>query len=339
MKKIIFIATIGLALFSCKNEKKTEEKIEQKTEVSNVETPKNDSKSTEINWDEMPDLKDIGDFPFITAPTGLKINNEKDGLSNLFDFEKLENYTENGVFSTTGKLGVIYFHDEENSPYNQSLLENSFYGYFEKIGAKQLFKGTLPEINSKNENELKKLENNSKIKCTYSYYSHGNYPTAIYVFKNDGKKYIVNIQSNASEGNIFIMELKDFEQTIKKYSAEQMKNEIDKTGKAILNINFDTDKATLKPDGQKIVDEILSLLNTNSTLKLSIEGHTDNVGSATRNKQLSTERANTVMYALAGKGIDIKRLKATGFGSEKPIKANDTEENKAQNRRVELVKF
>ena len=45
------------------------------------------------------------------------------------------------------------------------------------------------------------------------------------------------------------------------------------------------------------------------------------------------------MYALAGKGIDIKRLKATGFGSEKPIKPNDTEENKAQNRRVELVKF
>ena len=164
-------------------------------------------------------------------------------------------------------------------------------------------------------------------------------PFSVYAFKNNDKKYILNIQSNSAEGNVFIMELKDFEQTIKKYSAEQMKSDLDKTGKAILNINFDTDKATLKPDGQKIVDEILSLLNTNQNLKLSIEGHTDNVGSATRNKQLSTERANTVMYALAGKGIDIKRLKATGFGSEKPIKANDTEENKAQNRRVELVKF
>lgn len=79
------------------------------------------------------------------------------------------------------------------------------------------------------------------------------------------------------------------------------------------------------------------LLNTK--LKLSIEGHTDNTGSISRNKQLSTERANTVMYGLAGKGIDIKRLKATGFGSEKPLKLNDTDENKTQNRRVEMVKF
>lgn len=118
-----------------------------------------------------------------------------------------------------------------------------------------------------------------------------------------------------------------------------MKNDIDKTGKAILNINFDTDKASLKSDGQKIVDEIYTLLNTNTNLKLSIEGHTDNAGSTARNKQLSIERANTVMYALAGKGIDIKRLKAAGFGSEKPLTENNTEENKAQNRRVELVKF
>jgi OOP family OmpA-OmpF porin len=133
--------------------------------------------------------------------------------------------------------------------------------------------------------------------------------------------------------------VKDFEQTIKEYTASEMQNEIDKTGKAILNINFDTDKATLRPDGQKNVDEILTLLNTNSKLNLSIEGHTDNTGSAERNKQLSTERANTVMKSLVGKGVNIKRLKAIGFGSDKPIKPNDTDNNRSQNRRVELVKF
>jgi outer membrane protein OmpA-like peptidoglycan-associated protein len=164
-------------------------------------------------------------------------------------------------------------------------------------------------------------------------------PFAVYAFKNNGKKYILNIQSNSAQGNVFIMELQDFEQTIKKYTAAEMLNEIDKTGKAILNINFDTDKATLQPDGQKIVDEVFVLLNGNSNLKISIEGHTDNTGTAAKNKQLSADRANTVMYALAGKGIDIKRLKSKGFGAEKPLKPNDTEENKAQNRRVELVKF
>ena len=118
-----------------------------------------------------------------------------------------------------------------------------------------------------------------------------------------------------------------------------MQKEIDAKGKAILNINFDTDKATLKPDGLKLVDEIFILLTNSPNLKLSIEGHTDNTGSVARNKQLSTDRANTVMYALAGKGIDIKRLKATGFGPEKPISTKDTDKNKAKNRRVELVKF
>ena len=333
MKKIIFIAIIGLALFSCKKEKKTDGQVEEKTEISNIETQKTNSTTTEINWDEMPDLKDIGDFPFITAPTGLKINNEKDGLSEVFDFETMENFTGKNIITTEGKLAVLYFSED----FNQKIFDRSFYDYLDKIGARQLYKGDFPEDEKQREQLAKNIWNGTIT--TYGLQRESDAPFAVYAFKNNAKKYILNIQSNSAQGTVFIMELKDFEQTIKKYSAEQMKNDIDKTGKAILNINFDTDKATLKPDGQKIVDEIYALLSTNSTLKLSIEGHTDNTGSAQRNKQLSTERANTVMYALAGKGIDIKRLKATGFGSEKPIKANDTEENKAQNRRVELVKF
>ena len=337
MKKIIFIATIGLALFSCKNEKKTEDQIEEKTEVSKIETQKTNTTSTEINWDEMPDLKDIGNFPFVTAPEGLMIYKEKNGLTEFFDYETMENFTGKNIITTEGKLGILSFDGSEGKDFNQKLFDKSVYDYIGKIGAKLIYKGDFPE----DEKQREQLEKNmwSGKTMTAGLKRESDAPFSVYAFKNNDKKYILNIQSNSAEGNVFIMELKDFEQTIKKYSAEQMKSDLDKTGKAILNINFDTDKATLKPDGQKIVDEIYALLSTNSTLKLSIEGHTDNTGSAQRNKQLSTERANTVMYALAGKGIDIKRLKATGFGSEKPIKANDTEENKAQNRRVELVKF
>lgn len=331
MKKIAIIITLGVLMVSCKNEKKTEGQVEEKTEVSKIETKKTNAK--EINWDEIPELKDIGDFPFVTAPKELIMYNEKDGLTEVFNYETMENFTGSNIVTTEGKLGILYFSEE----FNQKLFDKSFYDYFDKIGAKQLYKGDFPE-DEKQREQLAKNMWNGKI-STYGLQRQSNTPFAVYAFKNNNKKYILNIQSNSAQGNVFIMELKEFEQTIKKYSAEQMKSDIDKTGKAILNINFDTDKATLKPDGQKIVDEIYVLLNTNQNLKLSIEGHTDNVGSATRNKQLSTERANTVMYALAGKGIDIKRLKAIGFGSEKPIKANDTEENKAQNRRVELVKF
>jgi len=119
MKKIIFIATIGLALFCCKNEKKTEGKVEEKTELSNVETAKNEAISGEINWDEMPDLKDIGDFPFVTAPEGLKIFREKeDGLSDGFDFETMEIYTGGEITTVEGKLGILHFEGADDKDFN-----------------------------------------------------------------------------------------------------------------------------------------------------------------------------------------------------------------------------
>lgn len=207
MRKIAIIITFGIILASCKNENKVNEKItEEKTELSKFDN----SKPTEINWEEMSELNDIGSFPFVVVPSELKIKNLKDGFSNFFEFETLANYTKNGVVLTTGKLGVLHFEDEKGSLYNQNLFENTFYNYFEKIGATELYKSTLPEISSENQPELNKLEENTKFgDVEFNYYNHGNYPTAVYIFKNNGKKYIANIQSNASEGNVFIMEIKE----------------------------------------------------------------------------------------------------------------------------------
>jgi outer membrane protein OmpA-like peptidoglycan-associated protein len=69
-----------------------------------------------------------------------------------------------------------------------------------------------------------------------------------------------------------------------------------------------------------------------------VEGHTDNVGNPKSNKTLSDERAKSVVAAIVSQGIDTKRLSAAGYGQDKPIADNKTEEGKAKNRRVELVK-
>lgn len=336
MKKTTIVALLAIFMVSCNKEKKVE-KEEPVTEISEPENSGEGAESAEINWDEMPDLKDIGNFPFVTAPEGLEIANEKEGVSEIFDYETMENYLGNTIYTTEGKLGILAFDGSGDKNFNQKLFDKSVYDYMDKIGAKKIYKGDFPE-DEKNSAKLEKNMWSGKHR-TSGLMRESDSPFAVYAFKNNGKKYIVNIQSNSAQGNVFIMELKDFVQTIKKYSAEQMKMDIDKTGKAVLHINFDTDKAVLQPDGEKVIAEILMLLAANPTLKLSIEGHTDNSGIVAKNLKLSTERANTVMYALAGKGIDISRLKAKGFGSEKPLKANDTEEHKAENRRVELVKI
>jgi OmpA-OmpF porin, OOP family len=125
---------------------------------------------------------------------------------------------------------------------------------------------------------------------------------------------------------------------VKTITAEKMKSEISATGKAVLNINFDTDTASLKADASPIIDQIYELLNNDMTLKLSIEGHTDNQGAATRNQNLSAERSSAVKDKLVKLGIKPERLSAKGFGATKPLVENSTEANRAKNRRVELVK-
>jgi OmpA-OmpF porin, OOP family len=124
-----------------------------------------------------------------------------------------------------------------------------------------------------------------------------------------------------------------------KISANALLETLNKDGHVALDIHFDTGKATIKADSQTQVDEILGLLQTNTGLKLSIEGHTDNTGTAEGNRKLSSERSKAVMAALVGKGIEAGRLQAKGFGQDKPVGDNTSEEGRAKNRRVELVKL
>ncbi len=125
----------------------------------------------------------------------------------------------------------------------------------------------------------------------------------------------------------------------KKPTASEMTEEISKSGKMILNINFDTAKSSIKQSDVTLVDEIYKVMKDDPSLKLSIEGHTDSSGSKAMNQKLSESRAKTVKSELEKKGIDTSRLKATGYGESKPIASNNTAEGKAKNRRVELVKF
>lgn len=105
----------------------------------------------------------------------------------------------------------------------------------------------------------------------------------------------------------------------------------------INNIFFDFGKSELLPESFYELNRLVDLMNENTKLEIEVQGHTDNIGSNERNKVVSQERANSVMNYLLSKGIAKERIHAVGFGKSNPITANDTEENRAKNRRVEFV--
>ena len=111
-------------------------------------------------------------------------------------------------------------------------------------------------------------------------------------------------------------------------------------GKIIVNgIKFDINKASLKPESMGPINKIYKLMAKNTDVNFSVEGHTDSDGSDSTNLELSKKRGKAVMDKLIAMGIDKSRLKFNGFGETKPIDNNTTPEGKANNRRVEFVKF
>jgi outer membrane protein OmpA-like peptidoglycan-associated protein len=102
------------------------------------------------------------------------------------------------------------------------------------------------------------------------------------------------------------------------------------------NIFFDFNKYDLEPQSQAELDKVVQLLQENPTVKIQLEGHTDNIGNAADNLKLSENRAKAVVNYLISKGVDSKRLAAKGFGATQPIADNTTDEGRAQNRRTEL---
>jgi outer membrane protein OmpA-like peptidoglycan-associated protein len=101
-------------------------------------------------------------------------------------------------------------------------------------------------------------------------------------------------------------------------------------------VHFDFNKSTIRPDAQPILDEAANILKRQQDIHVSVEGHTDAIGSDAYNLKLSDRRAAAVKTYLVDHGVAASRLASAGFGKRRPVASNDTEDGRAQNRRVEL---
>jgi outer membrane protein OmpA-like peptidoglycan-associated protein len=158
---------------------------------------------------------------------------------------------------------------------------------------------------------------------TYLYLKEGNKETWAEVFAGD------------YDYDLTIIEKGEVEQEV---TANAILKELKETGKAILYINFDSGKSTIKKESMPVVEQIIEMMRLAPDIKISVEGHTDSDGSNESNLKLSEARAKAVVEAITKGGIDAARLSSAGFGEEKPISDNTTADGKAKNRRVELIK-
>lgn len=174
---------------------------------------------------------------------------------------------------------------------------------------------------------------------------------SVYINKNIGKLYVdqhrIGMINQVNPGHVGKLE---FEVTTNENpilfknfriaaGGSDAYNKVVTDGKFIAyGIQFDVNKATLKPESMGTINEFVKMMKQKPDLKFEIGGHTDSDGTDARNNTLSQERADAVKNQMVNLGIDANRLTTKGFGSSKPVTDNSTAENKAKNRRVEFVK-
>ena len=154
-----------------------------------------------------------------------------------------------------------------------------------------------------------------------------------------GERWVeIELNSRADWIRMTVIDVSAMEQKVE-VSADEMLEALNRDGFiALRGILFDSGKDAVKPESEPLLREVLGLLNGTPALRISIDGHTDNVGNSPANLALSKRRAEAVRNWLVGQGVSAARLTAQGFGDTRPVADNRTEEGRARNRRVELVK-
>lgn len=101
-------------------------------------------------------------------------------------------------------------------------------------------------------------------------------------------------------------------------------------------IKFDTGRATIRPESLSQLDIVVDFMKRKKSARVEISGHTDNKGNRKTNKALSQKRADACRDYLVQHGIDADRIQSIGYGDERPVAGNDTEDGRQQNRRIEV---
>ena len=262
-------------------------------------------------------------------------NNEKTEVKNIGYPINTENDEVGFIVSIDGKYG--YF--SSNNIKNESLGGMDFY-YFSLYNEAKPEEVILVKGNLKSEDTTKPIKATVQIKSLESKRvtfipvdEDGDYVASL--LKNED--YLLTIKGEDIVYQSTYVAAKDsITAPVIKLEMEVQPIEVGMHYR-LHNIYFAFNSADILSSSQKVLDEFIVFLNDHPTMTISIEGHTDNVGSDEFNLILSENRAKAVYNYLVNNGIDANRLQYKGFGETAPIATNETEEGRAMNRRTEFV--
>lgn len=329
------IATTVL-MISCKSSSQQETEQTQTDSAETIATTSEASTAPAargFDYNAVPvSSEPLGAFPYFSLPEGY----QNSGNNEIADYDRFYVWVGDHFERPEGKIFYDRVTAKEGKSYSDLELARSLDELISSVGGVKISEGTVPQDSAYNN-----IPQDHRLKYISGYGFIGYKVTTIYLIRRADRNIWIQFtpaDDGASMGWA-VVETKPFKQTASLIKAEEIKKELDSKGHIALYINFDTDKSTIKPDSKPVIEEIQRLLNNNPALKVLIEGHTDNSGAPDHNRKLSEERAQSVKSALTAGGIDAARLQAKGLGQDKPVADNASEEGKAKNRRVEIVKM
>jgi outer membrane protein OmpA-like peptidoglycan-associated protein len=270
----------------------------------------------------------LGAFPFITLPDGYEPINEQ-----TLNIARVPFWTGDRLENIEGKAYMATIQEQQGHTYSDLELERNIQHVVEQAG------GVLVTDSAIAPDVLAGVSRDVRKNLVDGWGDVYNNPAQTYVIRNGDKTVWLHLCSDSAGAGLIIVEAKAFEPTASLLPADALKREIDANGRVAMQVNFAVDKADVLPSSMPQIEQVASLLNNDPALKLSINGHTDATGDASHNQMLSEARAQAVVAVLTTQGIDAARLQAKGLGQSEPIADNATEEGRAKNRRVELVRI
>ncbi len=271
----------------------------------------------------------LGGFPYFALPDGYQPLNPPETRA----FGHFLFWTGTALHEVEGKVFLSLIGTKDGKTYASYELKKNIEAVLTQAGGRKIADSRIPASLTETLPEDIRIGMYEGLGNVY------NEPVQTWVIRRPDRQIWVHFVPGSNNAAWTILETKPFLQTAALLPAEQLKQDLDTTGKAVIQVNFATDRTEILPASAPQIDAVAGLLRTNPGLRLAINGHTDETGAAAHNQALSDGRAKAVMAKLVAAGVARDRLKARGFGASSPVAANDSAEGRAKNRRVELVRF